>query len=367
MNKKDYYNILGVSKTASDDEIKSAFRKLAKEYHPDKNKEPGAEAKFKEIGEAYAVLSDSTKRKNYDQFGTADFGGAGGAGYGGFDPGDIDLNSIFDSFFGGGFSGGFGRNSRSSARKGADVRVNINLDFEDAVFGTKKDIVLNLDESCSNCSGKGGFNEKTCSACNGSGKITAEQATIFGIMQTQKTCHVCAGKGKTFEEKCSKCKGSGHVKKDKTITIEVPEGIDNGYELRMSGKGGAGTSGGPNGDIYLHFSVKNHPIFEREGEDIYLEVPITFADAALGAKVEIPTLTGNVYLDINPGTQNYTRLKLKGKGVKHIRSNHKGDMYAVVNIITPDKLSKKQKELFKDLAKTDLDDSKEFKLFRKYL
>ncbi len=371
MNKKDYYASLGVDKNASEAEIKSAFRKLAKEYHPDKNKSAGAEAKFKEIGEAYAVLSDPQKRKNYDTYGTADFGSQGGhGGFGGFDAGDIDLDSIFKDIFGGGFSGfggGFSRGNRNSARKGQDIRIAIKLDFEEAIFGTKKDISLDLDDDCDNCSGKGGFGESTCQTCNGSGKIVEQQASFFGMMQTQKICPTCKGNGKSYETKCNSCKGTGRINRKKTITIDVPEGIDNGYELRMTGKGESGYNGGPNGDVYLQFHVSDHPLFERDGTDIYLEVPISITDAALGAKIEIPTLTGNVYLDIDPGTQNYTKLKLKGKGVKNVRSSHKGDMYAVINIVTPTKLNGKQKKLLRELAETDMDDDKEFKQFRKYL
>ncbi len=375
MNKKDYYEVLGVSKTASDAEIKSAFRKLAKEYHPDKNKSEGAEAKFKEIGEAYSVLSDSGKRKNYDQFGHAGtnasgaggFGGFGG-GFGGFDAGDIDLDSVFRDFFGGGF-GGFGGSSRSKtqARKGSDIRYRINLSFEEAIFGCEKELKLDLEDDCDKCSGKGGFGEKTCSTCGGAGKVIQEQATLFGVVQSQKTCPTCKGLGKSFEEKCSKCRGEGRVKKEKTISVTVPEGIDEGHELRISGKGEKGYNGGPNGDIYLQFHVEDHPLYEREGTDIYLEVPITVAEAALGIKKEIPTLTGKVVLEIDPGTQNYTKLKLKGKGVKSIRGMHKGDMYAVINIIVPTKLSKKQKELFKELSESGIADEKDFKKFDKYL
>ncbi len=370
MNKKDYYKTLGVDKNASDAEIKSAFRKLAKEYHPDKNKEAGAEAKFKEIGEAYAVLSDPKKKANYDQFGTADGPTGFGGGHGGFDPGDIDLDSILRDFFGGGFSSsGFGGSRRSSngARRGADMRIAIDLTFEESVYGCEKDIRLTLDDDCEKCSGKGGFGESTCKTCGGHGKVIAEQATLFGMMQTEKLCPSCKGKGKSYETRCNSCKGSGRISKDKTITITVPEGIDNGHELRMSGKGEKGHNGGPAGDIYLQFRVKEHAIFEREGDDIYLEVPITVAQAALGIKKEIPTIHGNVYLDIEAGTQNYTKLKLKGKGVKNVRGSHKGDMYAVINVIVPEKLSRKQKDLFKELDKTDLEDEKVFKTFDKFL
>ncbi len=378
MNKNDYYKTLGVEKNASEAEIKSAFRKLAKEYHPDKNKgNKEAEEKFKEIGEAYSVLSDETKRKNYDQFGTADFNGAGGPGgfggfSGGFDAGDIDLDSILRDFFGGGAGrGGFSRGGASSnqnrAARGSDIRVEIDMSFEDAVYGAKKEISLNLEDTCSKCSGKGGFGEEKCSRCSGTGVILEDQRTIFGIMQSQKTCPDCAGKGKTYKTKCNDCRGTGRVNAKKTIVVTVPEGTYDGYELRMSGKGEAGYNGGPNGDIYLRFKVREHDLFERDANDIYVEVPVTFSEAALGTKKEIPTLWGNVVLEIEAGVQNYTKLRLKQKGVKNVRTGVKGDMYAVISIITPTKLSRKQKELFKELEKTTLDDSKEFKEFNKFL
>ena len=374
MNKKDYYDILGVKKDASDAEIKSAFRKLAKEYHPDINKTEGAEAKFKEIGEAYSVLSDSSKRKNYDQFGTADFNGAGASGgFGGFDAGGVDINDILRDMFGGGFSQGFGgfggssRGSQNKSRRGSDIRVEITLSFEEAVYGCKKEIKLNLEDKCDSCSGKGGHGECTCKTCGGAGVVLEEARTIFGVMQTQKTCPTCGGKGKSYERSCSSCRGAGRVNKNKTIVVTVPEGTYDGYELRMSGKGEAGYNGGVNGDIYLKFKVLEHNLYERDAFDIYMEVPITIVDATLGCKKEIPTLWGNVILEIDAGTQNYTKLKLKGKGVKNVRSSVKGDMYAVINVMIPEKLSKKQKELFKELNDTELDSNKEFKSFSKFL
>lgn len=375
MNKKDYYEILGVSKTATDEEIKRAFRKLAKQYHPDINKEPGAEEKFKEIGEAYAILSDANKRRQYDEFGHAAFqnGGAsgGGAGFQGFNMGDIDLEDILGDLFGGGFRGfsGFGGSSRASSRpsKGEDIRVVLNLTFEEAVFGCEKDIKLNLISECSRCKGKGGFNEKTCRTCGGTGKVLEQAQTIFGYMQTQKTCPDCKGRGKTYETICDECRGKGVVEKVKTLTVTIPEGVDEGYQLRLSGKGNAGLNGGPNGDVFLEFKIKEHPLFERDGADIYLEVPVTITDATLGCKKEIPTLYGNIILEIKPGTQNYTKLKIKGKGIKLPNSISKGNMYAVINIIIPTKLDRKQKALLQDLAQTDLEDSPEFKNFNKYM
>ena len=373
MNKKDYYEVLGVSKTATDEEIKRAFRKLAKEYHPDINKEPGAEEKFKEIGEAYAVLSDASKRRQYDQFGHAAFqngGGQGGTGFSGFDMGDINWEEIVGDLFGGGFRGfsGFGGSSRTSRPiKGEDLRVVLNLTFEEAAFGCEKDIKLNLTSECPKCKGKGGFNEKTCRTCGGAGKVLEQAQTIFGYMQTQKTCPTCRGKGKTFENICDDCRGKGLIEKAKTLTVTIPEGVDEGYQLRLSGKGNSGLNGGPNGDIFLEFKIKEHEVFERDGADIYLEVPISITDACLGIKKEIPTLYGNIILEIKPGTQNYTKLKIKGKGIKTPNRLAKGDMYAVVNIIIPTKLDRKQKALLQDLAKTDLEDVQEFKTFKKYM
>lgn len=374
MNKKDYYEVLGVSKTATDEEIKRAFRKLAKQYHPDINKEPGAEEKFKEIGEAYAVLSDANKRRQYDQFGHAAFengGSGGGTGFQGFNMGDIDLEDILGDLFGGGFRGfsGFGGSSRTSSRpsKGEDIRVVLNLTFEEAAFGCEKDVKLNLTSECSRCKGKGGFNEKTCRTCGGAGKVLEQAQTIFGYMQTQKTCPDCKGRGKTYETICDECYGKGVVEKVKTLTVTIPEGVDEGYQLRLSGKGNAGLNGGPNGDVFLEFKIKEHPLFERDGADIYLEVPVTITDATLGCKKEIPTLYGNIILEIKAGTQNYTKLKIKGKGIKLPNSISKGNMYAVVNIIIPTKLDRKQKALLQDLAQTDLEDSPEFKNFNKYM
>ncbi len=374
MNKKDYYEVLGVSKDATDEEIKRAFRVLAKKYHPDVNKEEGASEKFKEIGEAYAVLSDKTKRAQYDQYGHAAFDGtAGGAG---FDMGDIDLDDILSNIFGGGFSGGFsssfgGFGSRARAKnrptKGEDMLIRMHLSFDEAVHGCKKDIKVNVNENCDRCHGTGGFNEVKCSRCDGVGVIREDQRTLFGIMQTQKTCPDCRGTGRVFKEYCSVCGGSGQVNKNKTLTVTIPEGIDNGNRLRLSGKGGAGTNGGENGDIYLEFIVDEHEFFEREGKDIYLEVPITVTDAVLGCKKEIPTLSGNGFIEIKPGTQNYTKLKLKGKGIKDVNNKSVGDMYVVVNIIIPTKLTKSQKDLFRSLADTDLESENVFKDYKKTL
>ena len=356
-NKRDYYEVLGVSKTATDEEIKRAFRKLAKQYHPDINKEPGAEEKFKEIGEAYAILSDPEKRRQYDQFGHAAFDpNAGGfGGFSGFSTDDIDLSSIFGDLFGGAF-GGFssfgGRgNRRNRPVKGEDSLIRMNLTFEEAVFGCEKSLKLDLDEKCEKCDGKGGF----------------EQQTMFGVFQTENTCPDCKGAGKTFKTTCSACRGKGHVVKNKEIVVTVPQGVDTGNKIRISGKGSAGYNGGPNGDIYIEFHVKDHPLFERDEEDIYLELPLTITEAVLGCKKEIPTLYGNVILDIKEGTQNNAKLKLRGKGVKVPNAIRKGDMFVITKIIIPTKLDRNQKKLFKELDKTELDNNQAFKDYKKYL
>ncbi len=371
MNKKDYYEVLGVSKTASDEEIKRAFRRLAKQYHPDVNKDPGAEEKFKEIGEAYAVLSDPEKRRQYDQFGHAAFEQGGTGGFGGFNASDFDFSSIFDDLFGGSF-GGFssfsnGRTSKNRPQKGRDRLVEVNLTFEEAIKGCKKTIRLDLEDTCEDCHGEGGFGQKTCSACNGRGRIITEQRSLFGIFQSETTCDVCNGIGTIYERKCSTCKGSGHTKKKKEIEITIPEGVDNHYQLKISGRGEAGYNGGPNGDIYFEFKVEESKIFQREETDLYLTLPITITDAVLGAKKEIPTIDGNVILEIKPGTQNQTKLKLKGKGVKSVNSLRKGDMYVIIDVIIPSKITREQKKLFESLQATDLDNEPEIRRFKQYL
>src|SRR5574344_278076 len=293
-SKKDYYETLGVPKTASQDEIKSAFRKLAKKYHPDINKEPGAEAKFKEIGEAYSVLGDADKRSKYDQFGSAAFeqGGMGGGqgfggfqGFQGFSDDDVDLGSIFDDILGGSFGFGGRTNSRRNSNrptKGKDTAVKINLDFNEAIFGAKKSIKIELDEECDECHGAGGFDSKTCPTCNGRGRVVTQQSTLFGVFQQETVCPDCNGTGKTFDRVCSKCRGAGHVRSLKTLELDIPAGVDSTTQLRISGKGSAGSNGGPNGDIYLEFNIKDHPLYKRIDNDIELDLPITMPEAVLG-------------------------------------------------------------------------------------
>lgn len=368
MDKKDYYEVLGVSKTASDAEIKSAFRKLAKKYHPDVSKEPDAAEKFKEAQEAYAVLSDPDKRKQYDQFGHAAFAnGAGGAG--GYDFSGFDFSDIFSDLFGSSFGGfGFrGGSSSSRARKGNDRLVRMNLSFEEAAFGTKKTIKVDTTETCEACHGKGGHGETTCSTCHGSGTVTSEQRTMFGSFMTRTTCPDCNGKGKTFDRTCHECRGKGRIKVNKEIEVKIPAGVNTGNQLRVSGKGEAGLNGGPNGDLYLEFVVEEHPIFVRDDNDIYLRVPVTITEAVLGTKKDIPTLYGTVTLTIPAGTSNNDKQRLKGKGIEDVNSGRKGDMYVILNVVMPKKLSKEQKRLFEALDATNLEDHDEIKKFNRYL
>ena len=366
MNKKDYYEVLGVDKNASDSDIKSAFRKLAKKYHPDVSKEENAAEKFKEAQEAYAVLSDPEKRKRYDQFGHNAFNtnGGGFSGFEGFDFGN--MSDIFEDLFGGmGFSSRGRGNSSNAPRKGSDVLYHMTIDFEEAIYGTKKDIQVDVEENCSKCHGKGGFDSKTCSECHGSGTITSEQRTMFGSFLTKTTCPYCRGKGTTYERKCTECGGNGKVNERKTITITVPAGIDNENRLRIAGKGTAGSNGGPNGDLYVEFTVRDHEFYQRDEDDIYIELPLTITEAVLGCKKEIPTLYGNVDLTIPSGTQNGDKMRLRGKGVENVNTKRKGDMYVITKIIIPEKLTREQKKLFEELSTTPLDNSKEFKNYKK--
>lgn len=370
MNKKDYYEVLGVSKDADEKEIKSAFRRLAKKYHPDVSKEPDAAEKFKEAQEAYAVLSDPDKRSQYDKYGHAAFDQMNGGA--GFDFSDFDFSDIFSdlfgSSFGGGFSSfsGFGGRSSSRAERGSDRLMRVDLTFEEAVFGCKKEINLDVYEECSECHGKGGKGEKTCSTCHGSGTITREQNTLFGAFMTKTTCPDCKGKGRTYESSCSKCRGTGKVKENKDLEVKIPAGVDTGNRLRLAGKGDTGYNGGPNGDLYLEFKVKEHQFYERDGNDIYLELPLTIPEAVLGCKKDVPTLYGNVRLAIPEGASTGDKHRLKGKGVEDLHSGTKGNMYVVINVVIPSKIDKKQKKLFEELNETNLKTS-EFKKIEDFI
>ncbi|MFV0274701.1 MAG: molecular chaperone DnaJ [Bacilli bacterium] len=372
MNKRDYYEILGVSKTATEAELKSAFRKLAKQYHPDISKEENAKEKFQEIQEAYAVLSDKTKRNQYDQFGHNAFAGGGAGGASGYDFSGFDFSDIFDSIFGGAFGGGgfsgFGSGQRGNRpTKGEDLLYRMNITFEEAVYGTNKSISLNVDESCEKCDGNGGFKPTTCSSCNGKGKIRSQQSTMFGTFMVENTCSSCNGMGKTYKEKCNTCRGQGYVNNKKTIDIEVPEGIDNGQRLRLTGKGEMGTNGGPNGDLFVEFKVSEHKFFERDEDDIYLEIPISVTESLLGCKKEVKTLYGNIDLKIEEGCKTGTKHRIKGKGVTNIRNKRKGDMYVIAKVVYPRKLSSKQRKVIEELNKLNMDDVKEIKEFEKFV
>ncbi|MFH5880832.1 MAG: molecular chaperone DnaJ [Candidatus Izemoplasmataceae bacterium] len=353
MSKRDYYEVLGIDKNASDAEIKSAYRKLARKYHPDVSKEDNAEAQFKEVQEAYEVLSDSNKRAQYDRFGhQASQAGFGGEGFGGF---DFDINDIFSSFFGGGAQR---RGQATNApRKGQDIHKRMKVSFSEAVHGGKKNIRTMVYEECSSCHGSGAHSKNdihTCSKCGGSGSVIMEQQTLFGRTRTQTTCPSCNGSGKTISKKCESCAGDGVVGKEKTVSVNVPEGVDNNNQLRMPGFGHKGVNGGPAGDLYIVFEVEEDPLYERHGDDLVVEMPITFTQAALGDEIIVPTPYGDVKLKVPAGTQSHKTFRLKGKGMPNLRSKRKGDEHVIIKVITPTKLSKKQQQLFEQLSKTDL-------------
>ncbi|MFJ7637263.1 molecular chaperone DnaJ [Peribacillus sp. NPDC097206] len=347
MSKRDYYEVLGLSKSASKDEIKKAYRKLSKQYHPDINKADDAADKFKEIKEAYEVLSDEQKKAHYDQFGHTDpnQGFGGGQDFGGFG----GFEDIFSSFFGGGGR----RRDPNAPRQGADLQYTMTLSFEEAAFGKDTEIEIPREENCDTCKGSGakpGTKVENCSHCHGTGQLNVEQNTAFGRIVNRRACHHCQGTGKIIPNKCSTCKGEGKVQKRKKIQIKVPAGIDDGQQLRVSGQGEPGINGGPSGDLYVVFHVRTHEFFERDGDDIYCEMPITFAQSALGDEIEVPTLHGKVKLKIPAGTQTGTRFRLKGKGVSNVRGYGQGDQHVIVLVVTPKKLTEKQKELLREFS-----------------
>ncbi len=360
-DKRDYYEVLGVSKTASQDEIKKAYRGLAKKYHPDMN--PGdkeAEAKFKEANEAYAVLSDEDKRQKYDQFGHAAFdpaagGGSGFGGFGGFE-GGFDFGDIFSSFFGGG--GGRSRTSRRNMPvEGDDILTRVTVDFEEAAFGCKKEITFPRVEECPDCGATGaakGTKPETCSACRGQGYVTVQQQTMFGYTQTQRACSACGGKGQIVKSPCKNCNGKGYVREKKKLDVNIPAGIDNMQRVVLRGQGSAGRNGGPNGDLVIEVAVRDHTIFTRDGNDLYLEIPISFTEAALGAEIEIPLLGGkSEKFTIPEGTQTGTVFKLRGKGIPNINNPKRlGDLVFAVQVETPTSLTEEQKKLLIALAES---------------
>ena len=350
-NKRDYYEVLGVDRGADEATIKKAYRQLAKKYHPDMN--PGdkeAEKKFKEASEAYAVLSDAEKRRQYDQFGHAAFeqGGGGAGGFGGFDFNGGDMGDIFGDIFGDLFGGGRSRRTNNGPMKGANVRTAVRITFEEAVFGCEKQLDLNLKDECTTCHGTGakpGTSPETCPKCGGKGQIVYTQQSLFGTVRNVQTCPDCNGSGKVVKEKCTDCHGSGYITNRKKIAVTIPAGIDNGQSIRIREKGEPRVNGGPRGDLLVEVQVERHPIFQRQDMNIYSTAPITFAQAALGGQIHITTVDGDMTYDIKPGTQTDTKIRLKGKGVPSLRSkNIRGDHYVTLVVQVPTKLNEEAKE-----------------------
>ena len=374
MAKRDFYEVLGVNKSASKDEIKSAYRKLAKKYHPDLNKEPGAEEKFKEVQEAYDILYDDKKRQMYDQFGMAAFeqgastGGAGnpfsGAGFAGQGFGDVDLGDIFSSFFGGGR-----RQQRNyGPQRGDDTLQRIRVPFMDAVLGKKVLVPVSYDEKCSKCGGTGAKDPssiKTCDHCKGRGYVTTQQRTIFGVMEQQSVCPTCGGSGKIITDKCPECQGKGHKHIKRDLEVNIPAGINAGQQIVIRGKGEAGRNGGDNGDLYLEIVIIPHEFFKRDGNDIHIDVPISFVDATLGKKVDIPTVYGDAEVESPAGVQPTQILRLKGRGIKDMRRGTPGDQYVHVIVKTPTKISKTQKKLLEEYQKDEDVKDSFFEKFKK--
>lgn len=348
--KRDYYEVLGVNKNATNDELKKAYRTLAKKYHPDVNPDnKEAEAKFKEAAEAYSVLSDQGKRQQYDQFGHAGVDGQGFGGPGGF---DIDLSDILGSFFGGGFGfggGGGGGSRRNGPKRGADLRYRMSLEFTEAAFGTTRDISFNREDHCDHCHGSGaepGSKVETCPTCNGSGVVQQRQQTMFGNMMTQSACRTCGGTGKKIDTPCTVCRGSGRMNKSKKLQVKVPAGINNGEMLTLRGEGEAGSLGGPSGDLYVEVSIKPHSLFQRKGFNSYCDMPLTFGQLVNGAEIEVPTLDGNVMYKLKEGTQPGDILNIKGKGIPIInRPGQRGDHFVTVILEVPRHLSEEQRRL----------------------
>ena len=370
-NKRDYYEVLGVDRGADDATIKKAYRQLAKKYHPDMN--PGdkeAEKKFKEASEAYAVLSDAEKRRQYDQFGHAAFeqGGGGAGGFGGFDFNGGDMGDIFGDIFGDLFGGGRSRRANNGPMKGANVRTAVRITFEEAVFGCEKQLDLNLKDECTTCHGTGakpGTSPETCPKCGGKGQIVYTQQSLFGTVRNVQTCPDCNGSCKIVKEKCADCHGSGYITNRKKIAVTIPAGIDNGQSIRIREKGEPGVNGGPRGDLLVEVQVERHPIFQRQDMNIYSTAPVTFAQAALGGQIHITTVDGDMAYDIKPGTQTDTKIRLKGKGVPSLRNkNIRGDHYVTLVVQVPTKLNEEAKEYLRkydEAVNGKINDSKQEK------
>lgn len=351
-DKRDYYEVLGLDKSASETDIKKAFRKLAKENHPDLHPDDkAAEARFKEVNEAYEVLSDADKKARYDQYGHAGVDpnfGAGGFG-GGFGDMGFDLGDIFGSIFGGGFGGSTAR-SKNAPRRGESIRAGLAVSFEEAAFGCEKTVTVSRIEKCDTCSGSGcapGTTAETCSNCGGTGTVRTQQRTPFGVMQSTADCPRCNGRGKIIHQPCKTCNGVGYTRKQKNITVSIPAGIDDGQTISLRGQGNCGINGGPNGDLLITVAVREHPLFTREGTSVLYDMPITICQAALGSEVEVPTLDGKVKYTIPEGTQTGTVFRLRGKGIPNLRGSGRGDQYVTVNVEVPKGLTNEQKELLR--------------------
>ncbi len=346
--RRDYYEVLGVPKTASDDEIKKAFRKLAFKYHPDRNRDDGAEEKFKEVNEAYEILSDANKRAAYDQFGHSGADGYFTRGFEGFDFGGF--GDILDAFF-----GGMTAASRRAPQRGADLHYEFTISFEEAAFGCEKEVDIKRTEVCSLCHGVGakpGSQPSRCPSCNGTGQVRKVQRSLFGRFINTTICDQCQGEGKVIAEPCSKCRGTGREKQQRHIVVKIPPGVEDGSRIRLSGEGEAGIRGGSAGDLYVTLSVLKHKFFIREGDDILYELRVNFTQAALGAEVEVPTLYGNTKLDIPAGSQTDKTFRLKNKGIPHLRRNGQGDQIVRLFVATPESLTKQQRQLLQELGKT---------------
>jgi len=362
--KRDYYEILGVSKGATDDELKKAYRKLAKESHPDLNPgEKAAEARFKEVNEAYEMLSDKEKRAKYDQFGHAGVdanfgaGGFGGANFSGADFGDFDLGDIIGSVFGGGFGGGFGGATRThnGPMKGESLRARITVSFEEAAFGCEKEVAMNRSESCDECKGTGcapGTTAETCPDCRGAGSVRVQRGGGSFTFSTTAPCNRCGGTGKIIHQPCKVCNGTGSTHKQRKITVTVPAGIDNGQAISLRGQGGAGRNGGPAGDLIISITVRPHPFLQREGTSVYLDQPVSFLQAALGVELEIPTIDGKVKYTLPEGTQTGTVFRLRGKGIPVLNSRGRGDQFVTVKVTVPTALTAEQKELLRKFGQS---------------
>jgi molecular chaperone DnaJ len=361
MAKRDYYEVLGVSRDASQEEIKKAYRRLARQYHPDANPDKKEEAaeKFREITEAYAVLSDPEKRAQYDRFGHA---GPEGQGFGfdftnfdfrdlGFDFGFGDL---FEAFFGGGFGGLGGTQRRRRPQRGADLEAEVELSFREAAFGTEKEVRVPRVEQCQNCGGSGaapGTSPERCKVCNGSGQVSFSRSTPFGQFIQTRTCEHCGGTGQFIPSPCPACRGTGNVQRVRKVTVKIPPGVDSGFRLRLRGEGEAGIRGGPPGDLYVRIRVHPDPVFQRDGDNVICEIPVSFPQAALGTEIEVPTLEGTTRIRVPEGTQSGTILRLRGKGIPNPYGHGRGDLHVRIKVVTPTKLTERQKELLREFAR----------------